>query len=243
MHQFLDTLYRNDYTVYGIQSPIQHPADRNNSLQILEFCIALFMEETKLTVRKTDRRTIMTKGMIKDALLELLQNTPYEKITVTALCKQSEITRATFYLHYNNIDNVLDELLDDALRLTELDAIQPLPSAISNRSIENEKNIEERNPDPDALLPACQRAASNPKYRILFLDESLSHHMLRKLYQMQKPQRIPEIMRDYHLNEWEAEKIFLYMLHGNFAVNKSLGWDKNEDWYHIQKVIKRLLNP
>ena len=181
--------------------------------------------------------------MIKDALLELLQNTSYEKITVTALCKQSEITRATFYLHYNNIDNVLDELLDDALRLTELDAIQPLPSAISNRSIENEKNIEERNPDPDALLPACQRAASNPKYRILFLDESLSHHMLRKLYQIQKPQRIPEIMRDYHLNEWEAEKIFLYMLHGNFAVNKSLGWEKNEDWYHIQNVIKKILKP
>ena len=183
----------------------------------------------------------MTKGMIKDALLELLHNTPYEKITVTALCKQSEITRATFYLHYNNIDAVLDELLDDALRLTELDAIQTLPSAISNRIIENKKNSEEMN--PDALLPACQRAASNPKYRILFLDESLSHHMLRKLYQTQKTQRIPEIMRAYHVNEWEAEKIFLYILHGNFAVNKSLGWEKNEDWYHIQKVIKRLLKP
>ena len=183
----------------------------------------------------------MTKGMIKDALLELLHNTPYEKITVTALCKQSEITRATFYLHYNNIDAVLDELLDDALRLTELDAIQTLPSAISNRIIENKKNSEEMN--PDTLLPACQRAASNPKYRILFLDESLSHHMLRKLYQTQKTQRIPEIMRAYHVNEWEAEKIFLYILHGNFAVNKSLGWEKNEDWYHIQKVIKRLLKP
>lgn len=35
MHQFLDTLYRNDYTVYGIQSPIQHHADRNSSLQML----------------------------------------------------------------------------------------------------------------------------------------------------------------------------------------------------------------
>lgn len=190
MQQFLDTLYGNDYTVYGIQSPIQYPADRNSSLQMLEFCIALFMEKTKLIVRKTDRRTVMTKGMIQDALLELLQSTPYEKITVTALCKQSEITRATFYLHYNNIDDVLDELLDDA------------------------------------LLPACQRAASNPKYRILFLDESLSHHMLRKLYQMQKTQRVPEIMRAYHVNEWEAEKIFLYMLHENFAVNKSLGWEK-----------------
>lgn len=196
-----------------------------------------------MIVRKTDRRTVMTKGMIKDALLELLHNTPYEKITVTALCKQSEITRATFYLHYNNIDAVLDELLDDALRLTELDAIQTLPSVISNRIIENKKNSEEMNPDPNALLPACQRAASNPKYRILFLDESLSHHILRKLYQTQKTQRIPEIMRAYHVNEWEAEKIFLYILHGNFAVNKSLGWEKNEDWYHIQKVIKRLLKP
>lgn len=194
-----------------------------------------------MIVRKTDRRTVMTKGMIKDALLELLHNTPYEKITVTVLCKQSEITRATFYLHYNNIDAVLDELLDDALRLTELDTIQTLPSAISNRTIENKKNSEEMN--PDALLPACQRAASNPKYRILFLDESLSHHMLRKLYQTQKTQRIPEIMRAYHVNEWEAEKIFLYILHGNFAVNKSLGWEKNEDWYHIQKVKKRLLKP
>ena len=191
MRQFLDTLYGNDYTVYGIQSPIQYPADRNSSLQMLEFCIALFMEKTKLIVRKTDRRTVMTKGMIQDALLELLQNTPYEKITVTALCKQSEITRATFYLHYNNIDDVLEELLDDALRLTELDAIQPLPSAISNRIIENEKNIEERNSDPDALLPACQRAASNPKYRILFLDESLSHHILRKLYQNAKTAAYP----------------------------------------------------
>ena len=50
--------------------------------------------------------------------------------------------------------------------------------------------------------------------------------MLRKLYQMQKTQRVPEIMRAYHVNEWEAEKIFLYMLHENFAVNKSLGWEK-----------------
>lgn len=196
-----------------------------------------------MSIRKTDRRTVMTKGMIKDALLELLQNTAYEKITVTALCRQAEITRATFYLHYNNIDDVLNELLDDALRLTELDALHSLAPTLYNRDIENESNLEETSPDPDALLPACQRAASNPKYRILFLDESLSHHILKKLYQMQKKQRIPEIVRDYHVTEWEADKIFLFMLHGNFAVNKSLGWNKNADWYHIQGIIKNLLKP
>lgn len=196
-----------------------------------------------MAIRKTDRRTIITKGIIKDSLLELLQHTPYEKVTVTALCRQSEITRATFYLHYDNIDDVLNELLDDALRLTELDTLHSITSPLSCPNTENSKALEEISPDPDALLPACQRAASNPKYRILFLDESLSHHILKKLYQMQKMQRIPEIMRDYHVTEWEAEKIFLFMLYGNFAVNKSLGWNKNADWYHIQDIIKNLLKP
>ena len=111
--KFRDTLYGNDYTVYGIQSPIQHPADRNSSLQMLEFCIALFMEKTKLIVRKTDRRTVMTKGMIQDALLALLQNTPYEKITVTALCKQSEISLKQCRLR-RRLD--ISWLLDNSLR-------------------------------------------------------------------------------------------------------------------------------
>lgn len=181
-------------------------------------------------MRKTDRRTIITKGIIKDSLLELLQDTSYEKVTISALCRQAEITRATFYLHYDNIDNVLDELLDDALRLTELDRLHSTPIA-------NQKN------DLDAMLPACQRATSNPKYQILFLDESLSHHILKKLYILQKPYKIPEIMKNYHVTEWEADKLFLFMLHGNFAVNKSLGWNKNKDWYHIQEIIKKLLTP
>ena len=73
------------------------------------------MEESKLTARKTDRRTVMTKSMIKDALLELLQNTPYEKITVTALCKQSEITRATFYLHYKDIYDLRDQIEEEMM--------------------------------------------------------------------------------------------------------------------------------
>ena len=56
--------------------------------------------------RKTDRRTILTKTVIKDSLLELLAYSVYEKITVTAVCREAGITRATFYLHYQNLDEV-----------------------------------------------------------------------------------------------------------------------------------------
>ena len=71
--------------------------------------------------RKTDRRTITTKTQIKDALLILLKSTSYNRISVSLLCKQAQITRPTFYLHYQNLNEVLDEILDDALRITELD--------------------------------------------------------------------------------------------------------------------------
>lgn len=182
-----------------------------------------------MTKRKTDRRTIYTKNIIKDSLLELLKTTPYEKLTITALCKCADITRATFYLHYNNIDEVLEETLDDALRLTELDNSYSLSSFPSD--------------DPDISLPACQRAASNPKYRILFLSETMSHHILEKLYKREKEKMIPRIMSDYKISEWEADKLFLFMLHGSFAVNKSLGWEKTPEWYCAQKLIQKLTRP
>ncbi len=193
--------------------------------------------------RKTDRRTIYTKNIIKDSLLELLKHTPYEKITVTSICKQSEITRATFYLHYENIDEVLDEVLDEALRLTELDDNFSISSSHLFPYVGNEKAFSPAREDPDILLPPCQRAASNPKYRVLFLDETMSHHILEKLYKREKGRRIPEIMNTYHVTEWEADKLFLFMLYGSFAVNKALGWNKTSDWYRAQKVIQNLIKP
>lgn len=205
--------------------------------------------------RKTDRRTIYTKNAIKDSLLELLNHSSYEKITVTALCKQSEITRATFYLHYDNIDDVLNELLDEALRLTELDSgFSPSPTSSStNTSLSNpvssivnsddSANETSNTYDPDTLLPVCQRAASDPKYRILFLDNTMCNYILGKLYRREREKQIPKIMNIYHISEWEADKLFLYMLNGSFAVNKSLGWNKNSEWYQAQKIIQNLIKP
>ena len=65
--------------------------------------------------RREDRRTIYTKNVIKDAMLELLAEGPFEKITVAALCRKAEIVRTTFYLHYDGLTDVLKELADDAI--------------------------------------------------------------------------------------------------------------------------------
>jgi len=65
--------------------------------------------------RKTDRRTLYTKMVIKEAYYTLLHNMPQENITVTDICKLAEINRSTFYLHYPYSDAVFDELLNELL--------------------------------------------------------------------------------------------------------------------------------
>ena len=58
---------------------------------------------------KQDRRTRYTRQSIKETFLELLKQKNFTKITVTEICKISEINRGTFYLHYYDIHDVLED--------------------------------------------------------------------------------------------------------------------------------------
>lgn len=63
--------------------------------------------------RKQDRRTRYTRQTIKDTFLELLTQKSFTKITVTEICKNAEINRGTFYLHYYDIHDVLSDIFND----------------------------------------------------------------------------------------------------------------------------------
>ena len=60
---------------------------------------------------------------IKAAMLELMQTTPFEKITVKSVCQRAGVNRGTFYAHYedmNGMINHLEEYLtEDMLRSIE----------------------------------------------------------------------------------------------------------------------------
>lgn len=61
---------------------------------------------------KTDKRITKTKRRIKDSLVELMQETSLDKITVKDLCERAEINRNTFYYHYQTIQELFDEITD-----------------------------------------------------------------------------------------------------------------------------------
>lgn len=195
----------------------------------------------KKTERKMDRRTIYTQNVIKDSLLELLDSHPFEKITVTALCKQAEITRATFYLHYNNLTEVLDSALEDALELTENETNNPGQDILQILEILSDKHNPDVIKEHETLLPACQRVADIPKYRALFLDEGLSDYIIKKMYMAEKNKMTPTLMKQCHLTRKEADKLFLFIIYGAYQVNKSMHWKKTEEWYQLQGKLVRFI--
>ena len=62
-----------------------------------------------------NKRIRLTKMLIRNALLDLMKTTPFEKISVTAVCKEAEINRVTFYAHYQDLKQVLTEIENDVL--------------------------------------------------------------------------------------------------------------------------------
>ncbi len=65
------------------------------------------MEQVK--TRAQDRRPAKTKKAIRLALFELLDTKDLNKITITELTKTADISRKTFYIHYNKLEDVLIE--------------------------------------------------------------------------------------------------------------------------------------
>ena len=54
------------------------------------------------TTSQENRKTRYTKQVIREVFIQLLQEQPLEKVTVTRICELADISRGTFYLHYND---------------------------------------------------------------------------------------------------------------------------------------------
>lgn len=58
-----------------------------------------------------DLRTIKTKKNLYDALILLMKQTNFENIKVADICKYALVNRSTFYNHYQDKYDLLDDML------------------------------------------------------------------------------------------------------------------------------------
>ena len=146
---------------------------------------------------RSSRRTQYTRAAIKDAFLDLVAKGGWRRLSVTLLCRKADIARATFYLHYANLDEVLTDVLIDAFQIQE--------ETSAHFFARLRQTAEAGRLTEDSFLPLCQRAAESPKYRALLLDPDLPGPILSFLYDMAKDSMVPVIMRTASLSRPEAE--------------------------------------
>ena len=71
------------------------------------------MNQESKPAGKLDRRVIKTRAAIKAALDKLVKEQGMDKLTVSALAREANIDRKTFYLHYDSIDDLIDSAASD----------------------------------------------------------------------------------------------------------------------------------
>lgn len=62
-----------------------------------------------------DRRAVRTKRMIRNALSELIEEKGYNNISITDLTTRADINRGTFYLHYTDKYDLLDQVENEVI--------------------------------------------------------------------------------------------------------------------------------
>lgn len=189
------------------------------------------------TQRKTDRRTLYTRQVVKDALLELLAEHHFEDINVTMLCRQAEITRATFYLHFDSLSAVVDELIEEALKIAERTGTFPEGNPFEFWAWLGAQD------DPALVekyyntLPTCLRVADDPKYQPLFMDDLLSNAVLRKIYLTEKDRMIPFAQEYCGISREQSKILFQYDIQGTYLVNKAFRFQRTNEWCHMVCVL------
>src|SRR5262249_39919028 len=68
-------------------------------------------------IRKIDRRIQRTHELLRNALMQLIEERGYETITIQDITDRANVSRTTFYLHFRDKDDLLfttmEELYDN----------------------------------------------------------------------------------------------------------------------------------
>lgn len=123
--------------------------------------------------RKKDKRSIATESNIRKALLSVMLERPFHQISVIDICKSAGVSRVTFYSHYENIADVLDQVLDEVAKTVSDGPVSSLSFCSGEDLCDNRLN--------EKGIPLCELANSENVLQPIFADPSVSKMAITKI--------------------------------------------------------------
>lgn len=171
------------------------------------------MEEQKDGKKKEDLRVRRTKEAIRRVFEEMICEMDYEDITVKELADRAMINRKTFYLHYETLDDLLDELQDEIVTSF-------VSQNVSYYSIEDIKRV---------IRYFYEYAVKMPKLNERLLCAGSYEHIGRKINDKIMAYQAERYSGAFSKNLYEDNLVFAY-----FAANTTILY---RQWVKDGKVM------
>ena len=128
---------------------------------------------------KPDRRIQRTKQALREALVELIKEKGYDSISVEEITQRANIGRATFYLRYNDKEDLLIDVFRE-LANERVRTLSEIPFSAWLPTLENLNQGAENKPSPPFLMVFQHIANHTELYHILVKSEK-SDRILERL--------------------------------------------------------------
>lgn len=151
-----------------------------------------------------DKRINKTKKNIEKAFLSLLERNSVEQITVTMICASAEISRSTFYDHYEDYTTFLQSI--------EVQLVDRLVKCL---------NLYEYNTDTTVMLNNLFDMMKNNRFLFSFIfDDRITSNAQKLFIDRTKPSTLDAWSKHSTLPIEELELIYFFFMNASFPMLK-----------------------
>ena len=155
--------------------------------------------------KKEDRRVRVTKKVISESFIELMQQYPITKISVKMICESADINRSTFYSHYADQYDLLSKIQHEVAGGIK-ENISP------TRFTENNKDA------VSVIIRILEYAKENaPLFRVLLSEHSNSTFQ-EELKYLVREKTLEEMGGDAQLGASVTKYIELFAINGILSI-------------------------
>lgn len=178
-------------------------------------------------MKKTDRRVRKTKTLLKNGLITLMQEKSIKEITVQELVDQVDINRSTFYLHYKDIYDLVEQLEQEVF-----DSFKDLINSYN-----------EKKEDEQMLIALYQNIKNYGDLAKALISPHGDMSFVHRLIMMIRNEIAPYVEDTFHLEpNTLTDYIYEYCLFGTLGlIKKWMERDFAEPVEVMAKVTRQLL--
>lgn len=158
---------------------------------------------------RVDSRPIKTKKSIKQALLIMLKEKDISNITISELASCANVSRKTFYLHYKDISQILEDIKSDLQNLFDDSIMKDRKVGFRVRTLNFINNI-------------VQRVNEEEDYYALMASSEYAKIIFNPIEDRLKEEFLYALDTETNLNQDLKECLIDFMIGG--IVNSILKW-------------------